>query len=200
LPAGFFGRFSKGSLGLGILVFAIAMAAAAVFTARQHPLYRATATQVVAPTSAVMDTGDILRSLETLERRTVIATFARIPTAPRAQQEAAGALGLPPGLDEFRVEASVLPSTNILRIDVVGPDPSRAAALANALAAHTREEVQSLYRIFTLRPLDDASPPARPFHPEPRRNYAVAACLGLFAAVATVLLVDHLRARGVRAG
>jgi capsular polysaccharide biosynthesis protein len=175
------------------LAVAVSSGAAAVVTARQRPIYHASVTLVVTPNSNVEGTADILRSLETLERRSVIATFARVPSGPQARAAVARRLELPPDLSGCRIEASVLPNTNILKIDVRGPDPARVAQVANAAAEVTKDEVRTLYRIFTTRTLAEAMPPSRPIHPDPKRNYVVAGLLGLFLGVATALAAERLR-------
>lgn len=162
-------------------------------TGRQRAVYRSSATSVVAPHESVEETADVLRSLETLERRSVIATFARIPSAPHVRALVAQRLGLPGGLDDFRIEASVLPNTNILKIDVEGNEPAQVAAVANAAAEVTRGEVRALYRIFTTRMLSDATPAPRPIHPDPRRNLVVASLLGVLVGVVAALILEKLR-------
>ena len=176
------------------LALAASLATATFLTARQERVYRASATLVVAPHESVAETADVLRSLETLERRSVIATFARIPGAPEARAATAQRLADVSGLSGFRLEASVLPNTNILKIDVEGPDPERVAAVANAAAEVTRDEIRALYRIFTARTLSRAVKPAKPVHPDPRRNYVVAGLLGVLLGLVLVLAVDSLRA------
>lgn len=184
-------RLSARGWTAGLLVLAVSVGSSVFFTLRQRPLYRASASLVVAPTSAVRDTGDILRSLDTLERRSVIATFARLPGSPAVQQAAAQKLGLGTRLSGCRVSALVLPNTNILRIDVEGSDPQRVAAAANAVALVMRDEVRSLYRVFTLRPLAEAAAPSEPFFPDPRRNVVVGAVLGLFLGALVALVVGR---------
>lgn len=172
------------------------LGAAAVATSRQRPVYRASAVLVVAPNSDVEGTSDILRSLETLDRRSVIATFARIP--PTAEALAAAAQRLGPAQQElggYQVAASVLPNTNVIRIDVEGPDGRTAADVANALAAVTKEEIRGLYRIFTLKVLAEARAPDRPARPDLGRNLVVAGILGLFLGVAASFAADRARAR-----
>jgi capsular polysaccharide biosynthesis protein len=175
------------------LALVVALGAAAVFTARQEPVYRSSATVVVAPNESVEGVGDVLRSLETLERRSVIATFARIPSAPQARATVAQRLGTSGDLDGYRIEAAVLPNTNILKIDVEGPAADRVAAVANAAADVMHDEVRALYRIFTTRTLSAATPPSRPIHPDPRRNYVVAGLLGLLVGVVAALAAEGLR-------
>ena len=149
---------------------------------------------VVTPTYAVDGGSDILRSLDTLERRSVIATFARIP--PTAEARAAAAQRLSLGEKElapYRVAASVLPSTNLIKIDVDGPDPKVAAELANAVGAATADRARELYRIFTLKPLAEARPTSQPIFPNPQRNYVVATVLGLLIGLVGALALGSLR-------
>ncbi len=161
---------------------ALALLLAAMLSRGQRPLYRTSTTLIVVPAPQTKETGDILRSLETLERRTVVATFARIPSAPETRAEAAKRLSLDENaLAGYRIEASVVPNTNIIRIDVEGSDGKTVADVANAAAAVTNTQARALYRIYTMEPLARALPSSRPIHPDSRRNYLVALALGAFA-------------------
>ena len=123
----------------------------------------------------------------------MIATFARIPSTTQARAAVAQRLGQTGRLDRYRIEAAVLPNTNILKIDVEGPEPGTTAAAANAAAELIHDEVRSLYRIYTTRVLSAAVPPSRPIHPDPKRNYVVAGLLGLLAGLVAALAVERLR-------
>lgn len=161
-------------------VVAVAVAVAAAVTVTQTPLYEAGATLVVVPSSQVRDPGDVLRTLETLERRTIVATLAKVPGTPRTRVSAAQRLGVDPAdLAGYRVAANVQPYTNAIAITVTGPDPQRAAAFANALLQASRREARSLYRTFRLEVLAEAQAPQRPASPNPARNLLLAAALGL---------------------
>lgn len=178
-------------LGAGVLV--LALASTAFFTSRQEPVYRASTMVVVTPDAEVEETNEFLRTLETLERRTVLATFARIPMAREAREALAN--GLQRELSEvqrFRIAAGVVPNTNVIRIDVDGPDPDVSAEVANAAAEHMRVEAAGLYRIFTMRPLAAARPSSRPIQPDPRRNLMIGGILGLFGAALAMFSLNRL--------
>jgi capsular polysaccharide biosynthesis protein len=176
-----------------LLAAALAVAAAAWATSRQRPVYRATTTMAVIPNSEVAGTEDVLRSLDTLERRTVVATFARIPSAAETRVDAARRMKVPDqDIRSYHIRASVLPNTNIIKVDVEGPDPRLVAAVANAVAATTRREARSMYRIYTMHTLERAVAARRPIHPTPARNYLVAGILGLFLGIAVALLIERL--------
>jgi hypothetical protein len=101
------------------IVLAASIGAAAALTARETPLYRSSALVAVYPNSEVEGAEYILRSLDTLERRTIIATLARLAsTSETAQQAAEQAQMDARDIGRFRLNASVLPNTNLLRIEV----------------------------------------------------------------------------------
>lgn len=165
----------------------VAAAVAAALAARETPRYRATATVVVAPSSALHEESDKMRALETLERRSILATFAKIPPTREVREEAAAALALPVAdLDGYDIGAAVLPHAHVLAISVEGPDGGRCAALAAAAAEATHHRIRGLYPVYTLRQLEAARAPRAPFRPDPGRDATVAALLGLFVGALAV--------------
>lgn len=176
-----------------LLAVAIALAAAAWATSRQEPVYRASTTMAVIPNSQVAGTEDVLRSLDTLERRTVVATFARIPATAETREAAARQLGIDGReLRGYRLQASVLPNTNIIKLDVEGPDRQRVARVANTAAEVTRMEAGRMYRIYTMHTLEKATPARRPVSPDPARNLLVSGLLGLFLGAGGAVLIERL--------
>lgn len=177
------------------------LAAARVFTARQTPVYRATASSTVIPAAQVKEAGELLRSLETLERRTLVATFAMLAGSRETRQEAVSMLGLESGaLSGYRVAAAVAPNTNVIRINVEGADAGRASDLANAVAQVTASRSSELYRLYTLRPLDSAIPAESPAYPNGKRNAVVAAIIGLFLGLTGAVGIEMLVTFAARAG
>jgi uncharacterized protein involved in exopolysaccharide biosynthesis len=177
-----------------LLAALVGVASAWLWTRRETPRYLASATLVATLSSSVEDTGDLLDGIETLERRTLVATFAEIPGRVETKEEAAREMGIEPReLRAYWVGGVVVPHTNLLRIDVRGPDPERAAELANRAAEISRDEARSFYRVFTLRHLERAEPPRRPETPDPGRNLIVGGVLGLFFGLALALAAEALR-------
>ena len=176
------------------VALALAFVATIFITARQTPVYEASAQLVATPSPAIADPDDVVRALETLERRTIVATFARMASTEESRNAVAQSLRLDPRrAREFRTAGSVVPNTNIIRIDTRGPDPKLAASIANAAAGRTAREAETLYRVFSLRFLAQATPPRGPVHPDRRRNFLVGAALGLFFGVAAALARERLR-------
>lgn len=196
---GFYLRALRRGWWVALLAAAVTVLVAWLFASRENPVYRASASLVATPSSDVDDAGDVLDAIDTLERRTIVATFSKIPAAPDTREDAAGRLGVEPReIRYYWIGASVLPNTNVIRIDVLGPDPERAAEVANAVAAETRHEARSLYGVYTLRRLARAVAPDEPERPNPGRAVVVGGVLGLFLGVLAALALEGLRSREAR--
>lgn len=196
---GFYLRALRRGWWVALLVAVATVLVAWLLASREQPVYRASASLVATPSTDVDDPGDVLDAIDTLERRTIVATFSKIPGAPDTREDAARRLGLEPReIRYYWIGASVLPYTNVIRIEVLGPDPERAAEVANAVAAETRSEARSLYGVFTLRRLARAEAPRDQERPDPERAVAVGGVLGLFLGALAALALEVLRSRGVR--
>jgi capsular polysaccharide biosynthesis protein len=177
----------------------VAVFAGMYLTSKQPRIYRAAATVAVMPSPDISDPSDVMRGLETLERRTIIATFASMAETREALGWAAANLQLERSeVSGYRIQASVLPSTNIIRIDVRGSDGARVSVLANELVGVVAGQAKRMYRIFEMQPLEAARPARAPFHPDPARNAVVAGILGLFAGLLVTLLLEAARSSRIR--
>ncbi|HVR43503.1 MAG TPA: hypothetical protein VMS56_08665 [Thermoanaerobaculia bacterium] len=175
-----------------LLLVGVALATTVFVTSRQDPVFQSSAMLVVGPSSMMPEASDVVRGLDTLERRTVIATFARIPSTLETREGVAEELEAQvTAVRPYTIRGSVVPSTNIIRIDVEGPDPEMAARVANAAADVTAREARSMYRVFSMRSLARATPTGRPTHPDPQRNLIVGAMIGLFLGIAAVLVIER---------
>ena len=182
------------NIAIALAVAAATLITTLIVTAVQKRVYEADAQLVVAPSMQASDAENMIRSVETLDRRTVVATFARIASTTEVRDAAAARAKIPNG-GRFRAHGSVVPNTNIIRIETSGPDAVQVAALANAAAAVTAEQAQSLYRIYTLRFLSHATPPHGPVFPDRRRNLLVGVTLAVFLGVLSALAADRFRTR-----
>jgi capsular polysaccharide biosynthesis protein len=180
--------------GLAAIVAAVTLLTAVLTTSLQKRVYESAAQLVAAPAARTTDTSDVIRSVETLERRTVVATFARIASTAEVR-EAALQRAQVSGADaeRYHVRGAVVPNTNILRVEASGPDPDRVAAVANAAAVMTAQRAETLYRVYSLQVLSRAMPAAAPAYPDRRRNLLVGITLAVFLGVLSALVADRLR-------
>lgn len=177
------------------VVLAAALGSVAYLTADEKPpTYEASAILAVVPDTSVQNENQVLRSMEILERRSVVSTLSRIPTSGIIRRRAA--LGLDASLDDlrsYRVDTSILPSTHLVRISVRGPDPELAERFANAVASRSQVEGGRYYRVFAFHIVDRAEQPDAPLEGGERRSYTVAGVLGLFVGVGGAYAVGLLR-------
>ena len=172
------------------MMLGVGFAAGLWWTSLQPRVYRASAMLAVVPTSSIGD-ADVLRSLDALERRTLLATFARLPGTLHSRVAIAAAVQRDLGeLATYEIGASVVPNTNIIRVDVDGPDPKLAAHVANAAGVVAAAQARDLYRIYTMRSIADAAASGGPIHPDPRRNSLAAGVIGLFIGTLAVGIVS----------
>jgi capsular polysaccharide biosynthesis protein len=185
-----------------LLAFAIGFGSAAFFARRRAPAYRATTTLVVGPNENLKTTREVVDSLNTLDRRSIVATFARLPPSRTVRQRAAQQLQLPETqLEPYDVKTAVVPDTNVLEVSVEGPDPRQATALADAVAEQTTHYTREFYDIYGMKVLDRAQEPTAAVGPGLSRSMLVGAALGLLIGVGVATLFDYVRRmRRTRAG
>lgn len=185
-----------------LLCLGAGLAVSFLLTSRQTPLYRSSGMLVVTPSSETSEAGEIIRSLETLERRTVVATFARIAETREVRDAIAERLNIESRrLSGYRISGSVLPNTNIIRIVAEGRDPELTAGVANAAGDLTAEISRELYRVYSMQWMAKARTPRSAASPDAQRNHLVGAVIGLVIGLAGALILERMRGpRPERAG
>lgn len=176
------------------VVFIAALTGAALLGEEQEPLYRSSATLAVVPDTSLEGASDVLNTVEVLDRRTMVATLARLAASEVVRERAAGRMGR--SLEElgaYRVDARVIPNTYLMDVTVRGPEPETAAGLAQGVAEAAVAEAGGYYRVFALRVLDRAATPQGPVARSEQRSYVVAGLLGLFVGVLAAFGVGLLR-------
>ena len=165
------------------LILLTAMTALTVSLAISYaavPQYRSVARFIIIPSSTLTSGADVVRSLDTLDRRSVVATYAEVMNSSRILDGSADFLGLNASeiIKDYNIQAVDLPDSSVLELTVSGPNPSLAAQLANAIGLQSITFTRSLNLIYELNFLDSAIPAELPFSPEPLRDGLVALVLG----------------------
>lgn len=158
------------------------------------PMYESSASFVISPTDAVVNNGDLIYSIDTLSRRSVVATYTEIFNSRNVTQAAAEEVGATSDqLAGYDISAVLLPETNVIQLIVKGPDAVLTARLANAIGAHAVTFVSDLTRIYDIKVLDPAVPPSAPYSPKLARDIGFATAVGLLVGV--VLAVAYVQVR-----
>lgn len=157
-----------------VLLTTIAVTAIAWSLAAMQPRrYRASVLASVAPITEALEPNELLRSVEVLERRTVVGTVAALATTPATRARIGVASG-------YRVEPAVLPNTNLFRVDVEGENAAQAAAIANRFPAVLNAQTRAMYKYYGVSLVSPAATPDAPFSPRTGRAVAAGFAIGLF--------------------
>jgi capsular polysaccharide biosynthesis protein len=180
------------------LILLTAMAALTVSLTISYaavPQYRAIARFIIVPSSSLTSGADVVRSLDTLDRRSVVATYAEVMNSIRILEGSAEFLGLDTTVitRDYIIRAVDIPDSSVLELTVSGPDPVMAAKLANAIGFQSITFTRSLNLIYELSFLDTAIPAQLPFSPEPLRDGVVAVVLGLACGAVLAILSEQIR-------
>jgi receptor protein-tyrosine kinase len=157
-----------------------------------EPTYQTSARFIVSPSQGLEDR-DIINSLEALDKRSVVVTYAEVLRSNRIIAASLQELDMAAiDLADYELTAVVLPEANVLELTVAGPDPTLTAALANTAGEKAIEYMSSLYTIHLFNFLDRAPVPKRPFAPQPVQNAVLSVALGLGLGVLLVIMRERL--------
>jgi capsular polysaccharide biosynthesis protein len=160
-----------------------------LFSAVQPKRYRATAIGAVAPAVEKLETTDLLRGVDALERRVIVSTLAALASTPVVTTPT-----IPPSLHGYTITASVVPNTNLFNVVVEGGDPKQVAAIANRVPAALATPATSMFKLYHVTLVSPASAPSAPFLPRTGRAAIAGLLLGLVLGVAFAWLLDRRRA------
>jgi diguanylate cyclase (GGDEF)-like protein len=158
------------------------------------PQYKAVASFIVTPSATLTVGRDVVNSLDTLDRRSIIATYAEVMNSRRILNEASELLKLDPAVvAKYDVQAVVLPDAFVLELTVSGPSSKVAADIANAIGSESVKTSQSFTQVYDLNFLDAAIPAKTPYSPQPTRDAGLALVLGAAAGALLVILSEQIR-------
>ena len=119
---------------------------------------------------------------------------ATLIKSSRVKVEAAEAAGLD-SLAGYKVSVDNSTTTRLITISVESTDPEGSATVANQLAESADKIAQSVMDIQSINVIDKAVPPTSPSGP-PRLLYTLIALLvGLFVAIAIIVISDMANTR-----
>jgi len=157
------------------------------------PQYEVVARFIITPGAIEANPNTVLQGLNTIS--SVMETYAEVMNSSRIYKDALSFLQLQPGdLKDYAYESVVLPSSSILELTVTGPDPLQAANMANAIGYQTIDFTRRLNQVINLDFLDLAEPSTIPSSPQPLRNAALAAILGIIGGLVVVFVREQFRA------
>ena len=160
------------------------------------PQYQATARFIINPSAAITASADVVRSLDTLDRPSVAATYVEVMNSQRIFADSVTALNInpaDPSLSAYAVQAVVLPSSSVLQLSVSGPNPDVAAELANMIGNQSINYAKRVNSVYSMEFLDSATPDPTPVSPLPLRDAGLALVLGVFGGAVLAILSEQIR-------
>ena len=171
---------------------AISLIASLVVT----PIYKSSARFIVTPNLSQIDVANLVPSLDTLDKRSIIVTYAEILNSDLMYQNALISIGLDPSdkkLLSYTRSTIALADANILEQTVQGPDPHLVASLANSIGQSSIDYIQQLISVYEIKFLDPATASTLPVRPQPVRDASLALGIGLILGAGLAILREFLR-------
>ncbi|HEX6099082.1 MAG TPA: hypothetical protein VF432_22405 [Thermoanaerobaculia bacterium] len=135
-----------------VLATILTALAAWLIGAMQPKRYRASTFAAIVPLAEKLGTEEQIRATQALDQRTIVATVASLVSMPVITGAA-----IPPAEKDYDLRAVVLPNTNVLRIEVDGANPARAAAIANTIPALLSARTGTLFGLYGVKLVSPAS-------------------------------------------
>jgi diguanylate cyclase (GGDEF)-like protein len=190
-----------------VLVMLMAMNASLLISYLTPPVYQTSSRFVVSPNAAVYSNSwDIVDSLDTLDRRSIINTYKELLASPAVYGSSPEIAEIDPTVleQDYVIAVVVLPETNILKLTVEGPDSDTVVKIANAIGTQALDYVNHLYPVYNFNILDKPQLPTEPIRPEPVKNAGLALLVGsilgtglAFSREQLQFSFQHLRERAI---
>jgi uncharacterized protein involved in exopolysaccharide biosynthesis len=171
-----------------------AVAGAALLSGTRTPVYNTHARVVVRPALNVTDQRTVVDLVGQMGSRYIVNTFAQTFSSAQVKADSLKAVkAIPADVQDYSLDANVLPDTAVIEVSGSGPDPIFLANYVNATVTATIADSKNLFQVVELVSLEPAHVPEQPSSPQPLRDIPIAALLGLCVGVFLALLMDYLR-------
>jgi len=188
-------RMLQRGWGLIVICTMTALAASLIFSYFSEPVYLATARFVASPDAAFSQGGDLINSINTLDKRSIVTTYSIVLKSATIYAQALDDLGMSAeNVVDYNRSVVVLPESNVLEIYVEGPDPKVAVLLANSIGKQAIFYIEGLNQGFNIRVLDPATYDSTPIRPRPARDASLAIMFGLVLGVSLAIMREQLLA------
>jgi len=171
------------------------------------PVYQSSARFIVSPNTGIYEsTWDIVSSIDTLDKRSIINTYKELLISPSVY----GVNPIFQTIDpetmatDYKLSVVVLPETNILKLTVEGPDPKQVVIIADAIGSTAVSYMNKLYPYYNFSLFEKPEVPTEPIRPKPVENAALAMLFGGIIGVVMAFFreqlqntVEKLRARSI---
>jgi uncharacterized protein involved in exopolysaccharide biosynthesis len=154
----------------------------------QPKRYRASALATINPLTEQLTPTDVIRGIDTLDRRVVVASIAALASSPHIVNAAGAGKG-------YEVNAVVLPNTSLFRVEVEGENREATAAIANKIPVLLGAQARAIYKMYGVMLVSPATASGDAVLPRVGRAVAAGLVLGVILGIAVAWLLDRGRQR-----
>ena len=172
-----------------VLAMILTAIAAWLIGSLQPKRYRASTFVAIVPLAEKLGAEEQLRATQALDQRIIVASVAALVSMPVITGAA-----ISPADRDYELRAAVLPNTNILRVEVDGTSPARAAAIANAVPAILSARTRDLFGLYGVKVVSSAGGATLIF-PRMERILAAGLVIGLIIGLFAAWLLTAIRRR-----
>jgi diguanylate cyclase (GGDEF)-like protein len=173
----------------------VGLAASLILSYYSTPVYLTTSRFVVSPDSDVSKGTDVINSLNTLDKRSIVTTYAEVLSSNTIFTQALSAIDLTSNdVEGYTHSSVVLPDSNVLEVSVEGTNPQVIAKLADSIGQQAIRYIDGLNQGYNIRVLDPAQTPVEPIRPQPVRDASLAVVFGMVLGVSLAIIREQLLA------
>lgn len=178
-------------------------AAVLVYSLWQPPMYAAEMSLVIVPRDEVMqDAGDYSAIISTLDRKTVTETFGQIARSDTTIERASSNLGMDliamQRSGAITIDASVIPATSVIRIEVKSSNPEQAAMITHQIGEEAITVADEVRYPYVLQVLDTVSVPNEPVGTSLVTDGMLGLIVGTLTGFGLAFAVDYIEQARVR--
>ena len=178
-----------------LLTIIIAVNASLIVSYLLPPQYQSNSRYVISPNATLYDdTWDVVSSLDTLDRRSIINTYKEVLASSSASSNIDSFTGMTDEqIEEYEIVVTVVPDSNVVNLAITGPSPQMVVDISTEISENAIQYINELYPVYSFNILDAPSIPTEPYSPKPLQNAGLAFVAGAIIGLGLVLVRDQLQ-------
>ena len=140
---------------------------------------------------------DTLNSSEMSISSQLVNDYSELIRSNRVIDGAASQLGLSSSevQNSYQINVNTSTTTRLLKLEVTGTNPTRAANIANALATELAKCILDVTNITNISVVDQAKVPTEPSGPQSLKITGEAGIFALMASIALAVIIDMINVK-----
>lgn len=151
--------------------------------------YTATTSMYILAKSAATNGSSASTQSDLTASQMLTNDFATLAKSDKIQTRTANSLGMT-NLNGYKVTVTSSTTTRVIELSVTGNSPTAVMTIANQMASELSTTAVDVMDLQSVNVIDDATQPDNPSGPNRPLYILIAALVGLFVAIAIVVIAD----------